>query len=148
MWHIYVAWVWNIALLYKLKLNQIEIYDCLHSQSVNFCYNVAQYTMLQARLVLLQHCLISKTLATAYLGKDVTDNKFLHDWPWISPWIKSISDELDLTCHVLASLLYGHCEVIADRLWRHRQNVMRASQTQGLCVKILIIDGFIMSCKE
>ena len=37
---------------------------------------------------------------------------FLHDWPWISPWIKSISNELDITCHVLASQLSGHRQSI------------------------------------
>ena len=30
---------------------------------------------------------------------------FLHDRPWISPWIKSISNELDIICHVFASQL-------------------------------------------
>ena len=55
---------------------------------------------------------------------------FLHDRPWISPWIKSISNELDITCHVFASPLSGHCDVIANRLWRHQQNVKRASETR------------------
>ena len=76
---------------------------------------------------------------------------FLHDRPWISPWIKSISNELDITCHVFASQLSGHCDVIANRLWRHQQNVKRASETRGWCVKILVfsvIYGFVMSCKK
>ena len=38
---------------------------------------------------------------------------FLHDWPWISPWIKSIFNELDITIHVIASQLPGHCDVIS-----------------------------------
>ena len=76
---------------------------------------------------------------------------FLHDRPWISPWIKSISNELDITCHVFASQLSGHCDVIANRLWRHQQNVKRTSETRGWCVKILVfsvIYGFVMSCKK
>ena len=76
---------------------------------------------------------------------------FLHDRPWISPWIKSISNELDIICHVFASQLSGHCDVIANRLWRHQQNVKRASETRGWCVKILVfsvIFGFVMSCKK
>ena len=45
--------------------------------------------------------------------------------------IKSISNELDITCHVFASQLSGHCDVTANRLWRHQQNVKRASETRG-----------------
>ena len=70
---------------------------------------------------------------------------FLHDRPWISPWIKSISNELDITCHVFASQLSGHCDVIANRLWRHQQNVLRASETRGWCVKILVLGSFMDS---
>ena len=73
------------------------------------------------------------------------EHPFLHDRPWISPWIKSISNELDITCHVFASQLSGHCDVIADRLWRHQQNVMRASETRGSCVKILVLASFMDS---
>ena len=51
----------------------------------------------------------------------------LHDWPWISPWMKSISNELDITIHVLVSQLSGHSNVISNRWWRHQQNVNRAS---------------------
>ena len=70
-------------------------------------------------------------------------NTFLHDRSWIAPWIKSISNELDITCHVFASQLSGHCDVIADRLWRHQQNVMRASEPRGFCVKILVSASFM-----
>ena len=45
---------------------------------------------------------------------------FLHDRPWISPWIKSISNELDITIHMIASKLSSHCDVIANWLWRHQ----------------------------
>ena len=55
---------------------------------------------------------------------------FLHDQPWISPWIKSISNGWDITRHVFASQLSGHCDVIANRLWRHQQNIKRASETR------------------
>ena len=47
---------------------------------------------------------------------------FLHVRPWISPWIKSISNELDITIHVIASQLSVHCDVIGNRLWRHQQD--------------------------
>ena len=70
---------------------------------------------------------------------------FLHDRPWISPWIKSISNELDITCHVFASQLSGHFDVITNRLWRHQQNVKRASETQGWCVKILVLASYMDS---
>ena len=53
--------------------------------------------------------------------------------------IKSISNESDITCHVFASQLSGHCDVIANQLWRHQQNVKRASETRGWCVKILVL---------
>ena len=35
---------------------------------------------------------------------------FIHDRPWISPWIKMISNELDIIIHVIASQL-SYCEV-------------------------------------
>ena len=70
---------------------------------------------------------------------------FLHDQPWISRWIRMISNELDITCHVFASQLSGHCDVIADRLWRHQQNVMRASEPRGLCVKTLVSASYMDS---
>ena len=38
---------------------------------------------------------------------------FLHDRSWISPWIKWISNELDITVHMIASQLSGHCDVIS-----------------------------------
>ena len=72
-------------------------------------------------------------------GTEVSKREFLHDRPWISPWIKSISNELDITCHVFVSQLHGHCDVIANPLWRHQQNVKRARETRGWCVKILVL---------
>ena len=38
-------------------------------------------------------------------------------------WIKSISNELDITIHVIASQLSGYCDVINKRLWHHQQNL-------------------------
>ena len=63
----------------------------------------------------------------------------------IIAWIKSISNELDITCDVFVSQLSGHRDVIANRLWRHQQNVKRASETRGLCVKILVLASFMDS---
>ena len=37
---------------------------------------------------------------------------FLHNRLWISPWIKSISNELDITFHVITAQLSGHCDII------------------------------------
>ena len=76
---------------------------------------------------------------------------FLHDRPWISLWIKSISNKLDITCHVWTSQLSGHCDTIGNRLWRHQQNVKRTSETRGRCVKIpvlIVIYTFVVSCKK
>ena len=70
---------------------------------------------------------------------------FLHGRPWISPWIESISNELDITVHVIASQLSGHCDVIGNRLWRHPQNEDRASETRGRCVKIVVLSSFMDS---
>ena len=72
-------------------------------------------------------------------------NAFLHDRPWISPWIKSISDGLDITVHVIASQLSGHCDVISNWLWRHQQNENSASQTRGRYVKIVVLSSFVDS---
>ena len=66
---------------------------------------------------------------------------FLHDRPWISSWIKSISDELDITSvrfHVLTSQLSFNCDIIRDRLWRHLQNVIRATEEPCRCVRIVV----------
>ena len=76
---------------------------------------------------------------------------FLHGRSWISPWIKWISNELDIIIHVIASQLSCYCGVISNWLWRHQQNEDRASKTRGQCVKIgvcIVIYGFVMSCKK
>ena len=63
---------------------------------------------------------------------------FLYDLPWISPWIKSISNELDIIFHVIASPLSGHFDVINNRLWRHQQSVILDNETRRRCVKIVV----------
>ena len=75
-------------------------------------------------------------------GLPHTDGIFLHDRPWISPWIKSISNELDITIHVIASQLFGHCDAISNRLWRHQQNENRASETRGNYFIIVLLSSF------
>ena len=49
---------------------------------------------------------------------------------------KSICNELNIIIHVIASQLCGHFDAISNRLWRHQQNVNRASETRGWCVKV------------
>ena len=59
---------------------------------------------------------------------------FYNDRPWILPWIKAISNKLDIIIHVIALQLFDHCDVIHNRLWRHPQNVNhvnRTSETRG-----------------
>ena len=76
---------------------------------------------------------------------------FLHAKPWISPWIKSISNELYIIIHLIASQLSGHFDVNSNRLWRHQQNENRVCETRGRCDKIIVfivIYGFVMSCKK
>ena len=63
----------------------------------------------------------------------------LHERPRLLPWIKSISSELDITNHMMASRLSGYCDVINNRLWRHQQNINLASEPRGRCVKIVVL---------
>ena len=70
---------------------------------------------------------------------------FLHDRPWISPWITSIFYKLDITIHVIAQQLSGHCYGLCNRLWRHQRNINRASETRGRCVKITVLSSFMDS---
>ena len=63
---------------------------------------------------------------------------------------KSISDEWNITFHVIASQLSGHCDVTSNRLWRHQKNVSWASEAPRRCVKIVVFIvtyEFVMSCK-
>ena len=52
-------------------------------------------------------------MATGGTSHRFNRDAFLHDRPWISPWIKSISCELGITYQVFASQSSGHCDVIA-----------------------------------
>ena len=61
-----------------------------------------------------------------------------HDRPWISPWIKSISNELDITIHMITPQLSGYCDVINDILWRLQQNVNPATEARDRCFKIVV----------
>ena len=67
--------------------------------------------------------------------------------PWISPWIKSISDELDIIIHVIASQLSGFSDVINNRLWHHQQNVNPASEAWDRCVKIVVLSSLSRLCR-
>ena len=70
---------------------------------------------------------------------------FLHDRPWISPWIKSISNELDIDIHVIASQLSGHCDIIGNRWWRHQENENWVSEPRERWVKIVVLSSFMES---
>ena len=37
----------------------------------------------------------------------------------------------------------GHFDAISKRLWCHQQNVKKASETQGRCVKIVVLSPFM-----
>ena len=78
----------------------------------------------------------------------LTGNIFLHR-SWISPWIKSISNELDIIIHVIASQLSGYYDVINNPLWRNQQNATPASEARGRCVKVVVLSSFSSSlCRE
>ena len=70
---------------------------------------------------------------------------YLHHRPWISLWIKSISNKLGITCHLFASQLSGHYDVIANRLWCHQQNIKWASETRDDVWRSLFSASFIYS---
>ena len=64
--------------------------------------------------------------------KVIANSSFLHERPWISPWLKSISNEFDIIFHVLALQLLNY-----------------ASETRGRCVMIAVfiaIYGIVVSC--
>ena len=70
---------------------------------------------------------------------------FLHDRPRISPWMKSISNLLDIIIHVMASKLSGDCDVINNRLWRHQQNVNPASEARVDVWRLSFLSSFLSS---
>ena len=63
----------------------------------------------------------------------------------VNTWIKSISNQLYITFNAIASQLSGHCGVISNLLWRHQQNVNRAS---GTLRRFIVIYGFFISYKK
>ena len=74
------------------------------------------------------------------LNKAIREMCFSHHRPWISPWIRSTSNEFDIIIHVIASKLSSHCDVNSNRLWLH-QRYMRIAV-------IVVIYGLVMSCKK
>ena len=62
---------------------------------------------------------------------DIRFQRSLHDRPWISPCIKSISIELDITIPVIASQLSRYCDDISNRLWCRQQKKDHASETRN-----------------
>ena len=117
------------------------------------CYINHVYTQGSALIYLtLSHHLriiddLSNNRSCITMGYDI----FLPDLPWVSPWIKSISNTLDIIIHMIASQLSGHCDVIDNRLWRHQNIENRASETLRRCGKFvasIINYGFVMSCKK
>ena len=102
------------------------------------------------KLPLIDKCRII-SMQMLILWYSTINSNLVHDLPWISPWKKSISNELNITIHVIASQLSHNCHVISNRLWRHQQNEDRASETRGRCVVIvvfIVIHWFVMSCKK
>ena len=109
---------------------------------------IARVTLLRATLLAFGQ---SYDCHSASASMDMGKWMFLHDRPWILPWIKSISNELDITIHVIAPQVSGNCDVIGKRSWRDQQNENRASETRGRCVKLvvfIVIYGFVISCKK
>ena len=58
-----------------------------------------------------------------------TKMAFLYDRLCISPWIKSISNNLNIIIHVIALQLLGYCDVFKNWLWHHQQHVNWVSET-------------------
>ena len=65
------------------------------------------------------YCLLRYALYWRFDGNSLF---FLHDRTRILPWIKSISNEVDIMIRMIESQLCGHCDIISNRLW-HQQNV-------------------------
>ena len=69
---------------------------------------------------------------------------FIHNRPWISPWIKSIY-HFSRAC---VTIVRSHdciemSSLISNRLWHHKQNVNRASKTWSRCVRIVFLSSHI-----
>ena len=62
-------------------------------------------------------------------------SKFLHDQPWISPWIKIMSNELDIIIHVIASQLSIHCQQLI--VMSSAENKLSKWDTRMMKIKVL-----------
>ena len=80
-----------------------------------------------------------------YLSK--LKQEFLQDRPWISPWTRSISDELDISFHVLASQLAGHChqQSVVTSVAERKPNEWNI-RTMFDDRRVNAIYGIVMSC--
>ena len=75
------------------------------------------------------HDIISRTKKKLFLTRPAVNTAV----------IKTISNELDITIHVIASHLSRYCDVINNQLWTHHQNEDRASETtRRRCIKIVV----------
>ena len=63
--------------------------------------------------------LLTETINTREHASDCTGRGYRRELNRI----KLISNELDITFYVLASLMYSNCDVISNRLWCHQHNV-------------------------
>ena len=72
----------------------------------------------------------------------VANEPFLHGQPWISPWI---SNELDITFHVIASQLSVIVTSSANDWDIISRTKTRASESRGRCVKMVVFSSFMDS---
>ena len=79
--------------------------------------------------------------------KHVYSEYIVWNWYGKSPWIKSISNDLDITIHVIASQLFGHCDVISNRSTKRE---LSEWYTGAMCKDrcYIVISAFVMSCKK
>ena len=86
------------------------------------------------------HIYIHIDIHYIYIYIQIYVPSFLHNQPLISRWIKSSSNELNITFRMPTSQFSGHCDIISNRigLQFYQQNVNRTGQTWGRCVKIVI----------
>ena len=66
-----------------------------------------------------------------------------HDRLWILLWMKSISNELDITIYMIMSQLVGHCDIISNWLWRSHNNVSWVSKAQVHVYSLLFLLSFM-----
>ena len=133
---------WYCSLQYKF--HTVGMYH--NKFSLGLKKKVQGQKLQEQQLIVIAYLKVNGTRLSA-MNKRHKKLCLLHDWQCISPWIKSISNWLNITIHVSASQLFGHYDVVSNRLWCHQQNELQASDTWGQCVKIvtfIVIYGFIM----